>query len=509
MSDANLRQLITDNFSESDLRAVCYDLGINYDEQLQGPLKSDKVVSLLTYCQRRNCNDKLIEICSHSRQDLPWPGQPQNESPKIEPDPLQLSESKLLEGEIVTPSLPTIAMNEQPESRNSSQLLFPLINNIFWIITGVVFLGGILDAIINSLALISPTITYVGTGLVLFSLLAVHLYIQRNPQIFVDSSGQTISLSGLPAKVIFQGIGVVLLLWFPRLLPPAQPDLFILSPGDRLNSFLVGGADIGTFSVGDRLVVYETAIRDAERPIGLLHITAKQPNNLETQALLIHPDYPIRPNLRLDDQIEALSTAQMVPANEQAVGYVLAEELLIFLRPNSGVQVGTKLEALELTWAGNTIVDYLPFQESVLMEVESVGIENSSARVTLTWGSWPEPGTILVFANGVTTETIDNPGADTIQCRIIRFEHLPESPVSKGTDVALSGEGECNKGVRAVRFMIDGESKSETSLPHQTHFWRTNEYLLGTHTICFEVAGGADSSWENAASECVVYELLE
>lgn len=509
MPNPSLRQLITENFSASDLRAVCYDLEINYDEQLQGPLKSDKVVSLLTYCQRRGCTDKMVEICSQLRPDLPWPGRPQNALPKVKPNRLQSRRDSLLSGNIDAANQPNKAMNEQPESKNSDRPLFPLISSIFWIITGVVLLGGVLDAIINSLALISPTITYLGTGLVIFSLLAVHLYIQRNPQTFVDASGKTITLNRLPAKIVFQGIGVALLLWFPRLLSPTLPDLFILSPGDRPNSFLVGGEDIGKFSVGDRLVVYETAIRDAERQIGLLHVTAAQPNNLETQALLIHPNYPIRPNLRLDAKVEALSTAQLVPANEQAVGYVLAEELLIFLRPNNGVQVGTILEALELAWVEHTIVDYLSFQEPVLMEVESVGIENSSARVTLTSGSWPELGTILVFVPQTSDEDLLVPTVETTQCRIISFEHLPNSPVSKGMDVAMSGEGECNGNVRAVRFMIDGESKAETSLPHQSEFWRTNEYLPGTHTLCFEVAGGADGSWESAASECVVYELLE
>lgn len=94
-------------------------------------------------------------------------------------------------------------------------------------------------------------------------------------------------------------------------------------------------------------------------------------------------------------------------------------------------------------------------------------------------------------------------------CTVTSFSHSPDSPVSWGTNVSLSGSGECGGGVRAVRFTINGESKAETSLPSQNETWKTNEYAPGTYNVCFEVAGGSNASWDNGAKSCVNYKVID
>jgi hypothetical protein len=383
-----------------------------------------------------------------------------------------------------------------------------LMQYFIWILAGFLLMGAVLDAFLNSLTLITLPISIIGTVVVILGLVSLHYFLIRQPQTIQNESGQTIQRNGIMIKEFFGGLGIIFILWFPHFFGASHPDLYILSTGNRENSYFIGGDDIDKFGVGDRLVVYDVLIRDAEQRIGLLQITATLPNTLEAVALLIDTSFPIRPNLRLDDQIEMISTAELTPANESAIGFIL-EEPTIYLLPGHDVQVSSELEALALTSGEGGGIDYLSFPEQVILEVESIGLQNSLARVRLKSGRWPETGTILVLVTVAPPPepTIEPTGA--VQCRVKSFEHLPVSPVNRGTDVALAGEGECNGGVRAVRFMIDGQSKAETSLPRQTEFWRTNEYLPGTHTLCFEVAGGADASWEKAARACVTYELKE
>lgn len=94
-------------------------------------------------------------------------------------------------------------------------------------------------------------------------------------------------------------------------------------------------------------------------------------------------------------------------------------------------------------------------------------------------------------------------------CSVTSFSHSPDSPVTWGTHVSLSGSGECGGGVRAVRFTINGESKAEIGSSSQTETWKTNEYAPGTYNVCFEVAGGSNASWENGAKSCVNYKIID
>lgn len=70
-SIAGLRRLLTDTFNDSELRNLCFDFGVDY-ENLSGPGKSDKVRELMLYVGRHTRSTELIAICRHLRPNADW-----------------------------------------------------------------------------------------------------------------------------------------------------------------------------------------------------------------------------------------------------------------------------------------------------------------------------------------------------------------------------------------------------------------------------------------------------
>ncbi len=66
-----LRQTIVERFNESDLRTLCFDLGIDYDD-LGGRGKADNVRELLDYLYRRRRIRELLAKCKQERPDVDW-----------------------------------------------------------------------------------------------------------------------------------------------------------------------------------------------------------------------------------------------------------------------------------------------------------------------------------------------------------------------------------------------------------------------------------------------------
>jgi hypothetical protein len=61
-----LRDFITRNFNDSELRDLCFDLGIEY-ENLGGDNKSAKARELVAYCQRHGRLTELETTCRRLR----------------------------------------------------------------------------------------------------------------------------------------------------------------------------------------------------------------------------------------------------------------------------------------------------------------------------------------------------------------------------------------------------------------------------------------------------------
>jgi hypothetical protein len=66
-----LRELILDRLSEVDVRALCMDLGTDYDD-LYGSGRKAKVVSLMGYVKQRRCFPELLKVGKDLRDDIDW-----------------------------------------------------------------------------------------------------------------------------------------------------------------------------------------------------------------------------------------------------------------------------------------------------------------------------------------------------------------------------------------------------------------------------------------------------
>jgi hypothetical protein len=68
---SKLRQLILDYFNQVELRELCFELSIPY-EQLPGDNLSAKVLELIGFCERRGRMEELLGKCQQSRPNAPW-----------------------------------------------------------------------------------------------------------------------------------------------------------------------------------------------------------------------------------------------------------------------------------------------------------------------------------------------------------------------------------------------------------------------------------------------------
>lgn len=68
-----LRQILATHFGASELRSLCFDLGIDYDD-LPELGKTDKARALVEYLERRDRIPELVEIGQQLRPKLSWDG---------------------------------------------------------------------------------------------------------------------------------------------------------------------------------------------------------------------------------------------------------------------------------------------------------------------------------------------------------------------------------------------------------------------------------------------------
>lgn len=67
-----LHDKIQDYFNSSELRSLCFSLGLDYDDDLPGATKSEKIISLITLCQRKDKLLDLIKLCKEQRPHVSW-----------------------------------------------------------------------------------------------------------------------------------------------------------------------------------------------------------------------------------------------------------------------------------------------------------------------------------------------------------------------------------------------------------------------------------------------------
>ena len=67
----DLHRKIGQYFSADELRALCLDLGVDYDD-LEGGTRQAKATALVGYCNRRNMRADLIARCAELRPHVDW-----------------------------------------------------------------------------------------------------------------------------------------------------------------------------------------------------------------------------------------------------------------------------------------------------------------------------------------------------------------------------------------------------------------------------------------------------
>ena len=68
-----LRTFIKDHFSPGELRQLCFEIEINFDEAVEGNSFNEKVVDLVEYVKRRGRLDELITVVHGKRDLVSWP----------------------------------------------------------------------------------------------------------------------------------------------------------------------------------------------------------------------------------------------------------------------------------------------------------------------------------------------------------------------------------------------------------------------------------------------------
>ena len=72
MTPANLRDLLNEHFNDAELRQLCFDLTIEY-ENLPGDTRLAKAQVLVQHCLRHNRLSELADRCRELRPTVAWP----------------------------------------------------------------------------------------------------------------------------------------------------------------------------------------------------------------------------------------------------------------------------------------------------------------------------------------------------------------------------------------------------------------------------------------------------
>jgi hypothetical protein len=154
---------------------------------------------------------------------------------------------------------------------------------------GIFFLGTVLDAISNSITLITPRRALVYTFVILLIWGAIEFAIRKKLISWVVSEGQKISISSLGISYRLGFVGMVLLLWIPQTcneIPREISDMNRTASGDTELPRIVAGRDVIINSMPPPITLeleqpIPKAIYDTETHMWTQNLTIK-PNRLGT-----------------------------------------------------------------------------------------------------------------------------------------------------------------------------------------------------------------------------------
>lgn len=152
----------------------------------------------------------------------------------------------------------------------------------------------------------------------------------------------------------------------------------------------------------------------------------------------------------------------------------------------------------------------------------SIIYEIGSPSISATWTAPSTPGTytFIVEASGQGDNNWSLAGSRSMQyvvgddpvvvtpgsCSLTSLMTDPPSPQPPGTTITVVAKGKCDKGVRAIRIKIDGQTKVELGVSELRYTWQSPG-SKGTHRIEAEVAGIGDNQWAYAGRNVVTYVL--
>jgi hypothetical protein len=85
-----------------------------------------------------------------------------------------------------------------------------------WVLAGFIFIGSVLNTVSNTRELITPTLTWIGTLVVLLIAWTVVLWLKYKPVLWVTGAGQQSYIKSLGWKPLFLTVGIIVPLWIPR-----------------------------------------------------------------------------------------------------------------------------------------------------------------------------------------------------------------------------------------------------------------------------------------------------
>lgn len=91
-----------------------------------------------------------------------------------------------------------------------------LILYLMYLTAGILFLGSVLDTISSTLSLISKDISFWGTIVLIVLWLTISLFLKLHPLTWIINDNKT-KLKGLNPKINFAILGIIIMLWLPRI----------------------------------------------------------------------------------------------------------------------------------------------------------------------------------------------------------------------------------------------------------------------------------------------------
>lgn len=67
-----LLEQINRYFNSTELHSLCFSLGLDYDDELPGTTRSEKIIALITWCERQDRLLDLVGLCREQRPTINW-----------------------------------------------------------------------------------------------------------------------------------------------------------------------------------------------------------------------------------------------------------------------------------------------------------------------------------------------------------------------------------------------------------------------------------------------------